>query len=106
MFVLAGDSPDTARTEAHTVFTVETQMAEVSKTRVELRDPQANYHKLNMEALRALTPDFSWEAYFRNVGFPGIRQVNVGQPEFFQALDKQLTAVPPWPTGRHTFAGM
>ena len=44
--------------------------------------------------LRALTPDFSWESYFRDIGFPDIREVNVGQPEFFQALDKQLTSVP------------
>jgi putative endopeptidase len=44
--------------------------------------------------LRALTPDFSWDTYFRNVNFPDIREVNVGQPEFFQALDKQLMAVP------------
>ena len=31
---------------------------------------------------------------FQDIGFPDIREVNVGQPEFFQALDKQLTSVP------------
>ena len=73
---------------------IETQLAQASKTRVERRDPQANYHKMGPAELRALTPDFSWDTYFRNIGFADIRDVNVGQPEFFQALDKQLTSVP------------
>jgi len=91
---LAGDAPDKASAEARTVLAIETQMAKASKTRVERRDPEANYHKMDPAQLRALTPDFSWETYFRNVGFPNIHSVNVGQPEFFQALDKQLKSVP------------
>jgi putative endopeptidase len=94
MMELAGDAPDKAAAEARTVLAIETQMAQASKTRVERRDPEANYHKMDPAQLRALTPDFSWETYFRNIGFPNIYQVNVGQPEFFQALDKQLKSVP------------
>ena len=94
MLQLAGDAPDKAAAEARTVLAVETQIAQSSRTRVELRDPQSNYHKMTVAQLRELTPDFSWDTYFRNVGFPDIREVNVGQPEFFQALDKRLTTVP------------
>jgi putative endopeptidase len=94
MLQLAGDAPTTAAAAARTVLDIETQLAQASKTRVERRDPQANYHKMDLAEMRTLTPAFSWESYFRNVGFPDIREVNVGQPEFFQALDQQLTAVP------------
>src|SRR5437879_9737778 len=94
MMELAGDASDKASAEARTVLAIETQMAQASKTRVERRDPQANYHKMDPAQLRALTPDFSWETYFRSVGFPNIHAVNVGQPEFFQALDKQLKSMP------------
>ena len=94
MLQLAGDDPELATAESHTVIAMETQMAQASKTRVELRDPESNYHKLGAPQLKALTPDFSWDTYFRNIGFPDIHDVNVGQPEFFQALDKNLTAVP------------
>ncbi len=94
MMELAGDSSDKNTAEARTVLAIETQMAMASKTRVERRDPEANYHKMDPAGLRALTPDFSWDTYFRNVGFPNIHAVNVGQPEFFQALDKQLKTVP------------
>src|SRR5437660_178705 len=94
MMELAGDSADKAAAEARTILSIETQMAQNSKTRVERRDPEANYHKMDPAGLRALTPDFSWDSYFRNVGFPNIHAVNVGQPEFFQVLDKELKSVP------------
>jgi putative endopeptidase len=94
MMALAGDAPDQAAAEARTVLGIETQLARASKTRVERRDPEANYHKMDPAGLRGLTPDFSWDTYFRNVGFPDIHAVNVGQPEFFQALDKQLKSAP------------
>ena len=93
MFQLAGDPPDVSVAEARTVMTIETQMAQASKTRVEQRVAESNYHRMGPAELLALTPDFSWPSYFRNIGFPDIRAVNVGQPEFFQALDKQLVAV-------------
>jgi putative endopeptidase len=94
MFELAGDAPEVASAESRTVIALETKLAEASKTRVERRNPEANYHKMAPADLRKLTPDFSWDAYFRNVGFPDIREVNVGQPEFFQALDKLLASEP------------
>ena len=94
MMELAGDAPGQASSEAPTVMSIETQLALASKTRVERRDPQSNYHKMDPAELRMLTPDFSWDTYLRDIGFPNIHDVNVGQPEFFQALDKQLKATP------------
>jgi putative endopeptidase len=94
MMQLAGDAPAEASSEAATVMSIETQLALASKTRVERRDPQSNYHKMDAAELRVLTPDFAWESYLREIGFPNIHGVNVGQPEFFQALDRQLKATP------------
>jgi len=94
MFELAGDSNAAAGTEAATVMRIETQLARESKTRVERRDAEANYHKMTPAQLATLTPDFAWPNYFQEIGFPDIESVNVGQPEFFQALDKQLSSVP------------
>jgi putative endopeptidase len=62
-------------------------------TRVELRDPEKTYHRTSAEDLATMTPHFDWAAYFKNIGFPGIRVVNVNQPDFFKGLDGQLAAV-------------
>src|SRR5437879_13118538 len=44
--------------------------------------------------LKTITPNFSWEAYFKAAGHPELKEINVGQPDFFKALDTQLTATP------------
>ena len=36
--------------------------------------------------LQALTPQFTWNAYFNGVGSPPIYALNVAEPEFFKAL--------------------
>jgi putative endopeptidase len=94
MLELAGDPAAQAATEAKTVLAIETRLATASMTRVERRNPDATYHKMDVRALQSLTPDFSWKAYFAEIGFPGIATVNVEQPKFFQALNGALTAIP------------
>jgi putative endopeptidase len=94
MFQLLGDDANTSAAEAGTVMSIETKLAEASATRVQRRNPEANYHKLSQGELTSLTKNFSWGDYFKTVGLPGSFDVNVGQPDFFKALDQQLTAVP------------
>jgi putative endopeptidase len=93
MFTLMGDAPDRAGAEAETVMDIETALAKASKTEVELRDPEANYHRMGVPELAALTPSFGWPAYFREIDFPGIRVVNAAQPDFLKALNGMLTSV-------------
>jgi putative endopeptidase len=94
MFELLGDDAEKAAAEAKTVVSIETKLAEASLTRVERRDPDKNYHKMDLAQLKTLTPQFSWESYFHDVGYPRIDAVNVGQPDFFKQLDQSLTAIP------------
>ena len=94
MLALLGEEPGNAAAEAKTVLAIETKLAEVSMTRVERRDPDATYHRMAPAELKALTPNFAWDAYFRDLGAPPIEAINIGQPKFFEALDKQLSLVP------------
>ncbi len=98
MFALAGDAPDQAAAEAKTVMTIETALAKASRTRVELRDPEKNYHLLPLADMNTLTPDWPWENYLQEVGSPAVEQVNIRQPEFFKAMNEQLASValPDW----------
>ncbi len=56
MFELMGDDAAKAANEAQTVMTLETKLAEASKTRVELRDPEKLYHRTAMTALKGVAP--------------------------------------------------
>ena len=93
-FELMGDSPERAATEANTVMSLETKLAEKSLTRVQRRNPEANYHPMIKTQLLEMTPDFDWSRYFRGIGLPEIGKVNVAQPDFFKAADKLLTNTP------------
>lgn len=47
LFTLAGYSPESARKAAQSVMKIETELARLSYTRVELRDPQKNYNRMS-----------------------------------------------------------
>jgi len=93
MLVLAGDSQEKAAGEANTVLSIETSFAKASMTNVERRDPAKIYHKMSVTDAQALTPHLSWDAYFQAVGNPKLTEINIGQPDFFKALDGMLTSV-------------
>jgi predicted metalloendopeptidase len=93
-FELMGDAPDKAASQAATVMKIETKLAEKSATRIQRRNPEANYHPMTKGMLIELTPDFDWGRYFRNINLPEVGKVNVGQPDFFKAADKILTDTP------------
>ena len=94
MFALAGDSLETSKAEAQTVMSVETALAKASLTRVESRDPEKTWHKMSIPQLREVAPDWSWEAYFRDMGAPGISETNVTAPAFFKEVNRELAATP------------
>ena len=94
MLALLGDDASQAAAEAQTVMGIETKLAQSAMGRIELRDPDATYHKMGMEELGSLTPNLAWPAYFTELGYPKIDQVNVGQPKFFTAFNDLLASVP------------
>src|SRR5712692_7522717 len=94
MFELLGDPADKSAAEAAAILKIETTLATASMKNTDLRDPDKTYHKMMLADLKTLTPNFSWEAYFKDAGHPELKEINVGQPDFFKALDAQLTATP------------
>lgn len=93
VFELSGDDGPRAAARAGAVMAIETSLAEKSMTAIEMRDPNALYHKMDARALKALTPSFGWPEYFRGIGARRIGDINVAQPEFFRNLDRQIGAV-------------
>jgi putative endopeptidase len=94
MFKLLGDDDAAAASEAQTVMNIETTLAKASMTRVQTRQPEAIYHKMLVDELSSLTPNFAWPPFFEGVGAPHITVINIQQPDFFKAMDAELASVP------------
>jgi putative endopeptidase len=94
MLTLLGEKPEEAAAHARTVLDFETRLAKASKTRVELRDPKANYHLMSVDKLQSEAPGLAWKAYFEGVGLGDLKEVNVAQPDFFKEVGVLATSVP------------
>jgi putative endopeptidase len=94
MLGLAGDSPADAAAEAAAIMGLETALAKASKSAADLRDPVANYHKMALADLEKLSPHFDWNPFFAGVGLDAPASMDVGQPEFVQALDAEAIGAP------------
>src|SRR5213079_2166235 len=94
MLTLLGEDPKAAGEHAKKILTLETSLAQASRTKVELRDPQKNYNKMKTSALQTLTPDFKWDAYFKETKLPDPGELNVGQPDFFKGANKVFGTTP------------
>jgi putative endopeptidase len=94
MFRLLGDEPGLADRHASTVMRLETDLARASRKLEDLRDPYANYHKMSIDEVNALTPGIDWQRMLNSLEIRSLDTVIVGQPEFFQALSRSLKSVP------------
>ena len=94
MFTMLGEKSGEAAQHASLVLEVETELAKKSRTRVELRDPNANYNKMSVRNFAAANGASKWPQYFDASGLEKVSDVIVGQPEFFVALDQMIKARP------------
>jgi putative endopeptidase len=90
MFVLLGDTPETAATEAKNVMALETALAQGSMARVDRRTPANVYHVMTIGELQELTPDFGWKVYLAAKQESGLKTVNVASPGFFKAMQQEI----------------
>ena len=94
MFQLYGENPADAKAHAQTVLDVETKFAQASMDRVAMRNPAALYHLMTIAQFDSITPHIKWESFLAAQGAPAVTELNVGQPDFFKAMDGLLVSVP------------
>jgi putative endopeptidase len=93
-FELIGKPAAEAKAEADKVMALETRLALASRTPVELRDPVANYNMTTVTALNAMTPAFDWNAFMSAIDVHGVTSIDIGQPDYFKAVNSALTSIP------------
>lgn len=77
------------------VMRIETRLAKASKSMTELRDPEANYHKMSYDQFKKDFPGIDWDAYLNIFGISDLKDVIVGQPEAIHEVEKILAEETP-----------
>ncbi len=90
LFMKVGDDENVAQAKMKAVMGIETRIAKASYSRVQLRDVDANYHKMSYNQLVCDFPGIDWGNVFLATGFPAFQYVDVGQPEPIHEVEKIL----------------
>ncbi|MDD5593897.1 MAG: M13 family metallopeptidase, partial [Candidatus Margulisbacteria bacterium] len=90
IFRLIGETKPAAERSAAAVLKIETELAKISRSKVELRDPRKNYNPMSLKKLTGLSGKFNWALYFRDLGLKSPGKLNVGQPAFFKGISRLL----------------
>lgn len=97
MFKMFGFSEKAAEAKMKNVLKLETELAKVSKSNTELRDPEANYNKMTLDEFNKRYPNVQIS---KLLGASGInpadaKEVVVGQTEFMAGADKLIASLTP-----------
>ena len=92
MLNLLGEVSTAATAHAKTIMAIETELARVSRKLEDLRDPIKNYNAMSLADVGTLTPSIRWREHLADGKVTGVDTVVVGQPEFFQQVEKSLHA--------------
>ncbi len=95
MFELIGHGAEEAARSASHVMTIETELAEASKTREELRDLEGVYNRLDRDGVEERAPNVSWDDYLTGLGHPDLEHITVGSPEFLERASELIAEASP-----------
>ena len=94
MFKLVGDDDAVAQQKAQNILNLETALAKVQLSRVELRDPNKRYNKFSVEDFTKTTPGVDWKSLLASMKVTNTDSILCNNPVFFKTANSLLTAVP------------
>lgn len=95
MFKMFGFNENVAEAKMKNVMKIETELAKVSKSNTELRDPEANYHKMTLKAFNEKYPhlQLNKQLLASGINIEKAKELVVGQPEFLAGADKVVAGI-------------
>ncbi len=95
MFKMFGFSEKEAQQKMNNVLKLETELAKVSKSNTELRDPEANYHKMTLKEFNTKYPALQLSRQLTAAGIKlvYVKELVVGQPEFVSGVNKIISSM-------------
>ena len=94
LFTLAGFGETEAKQKMADVMEIETAIAKASFSAVQLRDPEANYHKMSYDELKKTFPEIDWDTFIKGLGIGKLTEVNVEQIEPIKEVGRLMEALP------------
>lgn len=91
MLTLSGYEAASANQSAASILNMETRLAKSHRKMEELRDPYRNYNKMTVADLSKTCDKINWISFLNAMGVKTTDSIIVGQPEFFKALNTELT---------------
>lgn len=97
MFQLFGFSKRAAAKKMQNVMKIETELAKVSRSRTELRNPEANYNKMTLKEFQTRYPNLPLEQLMNAQGIDSkyLQDMVVGQPDFLDGANKLVGSIKP-----------
>ena len=97
MFQLFGFSKRAAAKKMQNVMKIETELAKVSRSRTELRNPEANYNKMTLKEFQTRYPNLPLEQLMNAQGIDSkyLQDMVVGQPDFLDGANKLVGNIKP-----------
>jgi len=93
MLKLAGMDDAKTKAAVDAVFAMEKRLAQASLDNVALREPKNVDHKTKVSDLARMAPHVDWAGYLKGAKI-GLDDLNVEQPAFVKAVDRELTQTP------------
>lgn len=92
LFQLIGSNRAISTKYAAIAYGIEKQFATSNKTNVELRDVNANYHKMSVKSVSKLQPNIGWG---KLLAISGIKtdSIDMAQPAYYDKLNTMLKSV-------------
>ncbi|HVQ31482.1 MAG TPA: M13 family metallopeptidase, partial [Vicinamibacteria bacterium] len=94
MLELAGTSAEGAKADAAAVMRVETALAKVHLSRVEMRDPKNRDNPMTLDELEKVAPAFEWSEYLPATGAPPFARLNLMSRKYFAEGNAAVEATP------------
>lgn len=93
LFILSGYNEADAKKAADVVLKVQTELAQLSFSREELRNPVANYNKMSKKDFEAKFKGLDWNEFFAAANLTAAQDLSVGQVPFMQGIDNILAGL-------------
>ncbi|UAB82410.1 M13 family metallopeptidase [Marixanthomonas sp. SCSIO 43207] len=92
LFELVGNKPEQSEIYAKKVYKIDEEFARSHRTKVELRDVEANYNKMAVKNINERHTNIGWSRLLKDLSVQA-DSIDIGQPDYYDSLNELLNTV-------------